>query len=62
MPTVSSNDETIAGQKPQSEALMGHEQNLPVNKVHSGMNMTGQSSEVQAAMSDCICQQGRSTV
>jgi len=35
------NDETTPGQKPHSEALMGHEQKLPVDKVHSGVNIDG---------------------
>lgn len=56
------NDKTTAGQKPQSEALMGHKQKLPVDKVHSGVNMTGQTFRVQAAAMDCIYGLGHSTV
>lgn len=56
------NDKTTAGQKPQSEALMGRNQKLPVDKVQSGVNMTGQTFGVQAATRDCIYRLGHSTV
>lgn len=50
-------DEATAGYNPQLQALMGHEQRLSTDKVHTEVTMAGQTLGNQTAVRDCIYQQ-----